>query len=96
MEIQLTFDYSHFIPYIIFALTLIVCHEWIICSIRRGGSGVLSSGHSDAGVPGVGARADPMRPLHSGEAERVSGGGSRLCRGVTGTGLRMLDRKSVV
>lgn len=53
---------------------------------------MLRAGHWDAGVPGGGARADPMRPVYSGEAESVSSGGARMRRGVAGARLWMLPR----
>lgn len=53
---------------------------------------MLRAGHWDAGVPGGGARADPMRPVYSGEAEPVSSGGARMRRGAAGARLWMLPR----
>lgn len=53
---------------------------------------LLCAGPVCPGVPSVRARADPMRPVLTGEAERVSSGGARLCGGSAGAWLWMLPR----
>lgn len=68
-----------------------VARGWIKSEARRAGSALLRAGCRHAGLPG-GARADPLRPVFSGAAESVSGGGARLRRGAAGARLRMLPR----